>query len=295
MIQAQQVTIQKGKKNIVRDASFCIQPGQITVAIGKNGAGKSTLLEALTGRNTCQQGQIIWDKQQMSSLSLQELAQRRAVLSQKVEVSFPIPVRELVEMGCYAASVPLTQKETQNIVRKALSEVNMLNFRVRDFRTLSGGEQKRVLLAKAIAQLHSGGWTGGHKYIFLDEPTASLDIQQQFKLLKLVKRMVQHRKVGVFAVLHDINLAAQFADQILLLKNGYIRYQGSPAEVLTTEKLKAGMGINTLVHRHPVFDCPYVLSLPDPIEQRHFVLPHLGHPRSASPLGDNLNQKSQYG
>jgi iron complex transport system ATP-binding protein len=187
MIDIQNITIQKGKKIIVQNASFQIQKGQITVVIGRNGAGKSTLLEALTGSNLIQSGSILWDNEQLETLDLKQLATRRAVLSQKVEITFSVRVSELVEMGCYACKTPLLQQKINTLVQHALKEVDMLTFQNRDFRTLSGGEQKRVLLAKAIVQLNCSNWANVNKYLFLDEPTASLDIEQQFKL-RLYKR-----------------------------------------------------------------------------------------------------------
>jgi iron complex transport system ATP-binding protein len=266
MIDIQNITIQKSKKTIVQNASFQIQKGQITVAIGRNGAGKSTLLEALTGRNLIQSGAILWDNKQLQTLDLKQLATRRAVLSQKVEITFSIRVSELVEMGCYACKTPLLQQKINTLVQHALKEVDMLKFQNRDFRTLSGGEQKRVLLAKAIVQLNCSNWANVNKYLFLDEPTASLDVEQQFKLLERVKKIVRRRDIGVFAVLHDINLAAQFADQILLMKNGEIIYKGSPKTILTTENLQETLGIQAIIQKHPIYDCPYVLTLPNSVK-----------------------------
>ncbi len=266
MIEVNNISIKKGKKTIVQAASFFIKKGQITVAIGRNGAGKSTLLEALTGNNPFQVGQVTWDGNNLEDFNLKKLAIRRAVLSQKVDVTFSISVFELVEMGCYASNEPLLQEKINTLVQHALKEVDMLDFQNRDFNTLSGGEQKRILLAKAIVQLNCSNWSNVNKYLFLDEPTASLDIQQQYNLLELVKKIVRRRNIGVFAVLHDINLAAQFADQILLMKDGKIIYKGSPKEVLTTERLKETLGIQSIVQRHPVYDCPYILTLPSEIK-----------------------------
>lgn len=265
MIEVNNITVQKGQKVIVRGTSFRIRPRQITVAIGKNGAGKSTLLEALTGSNPIQSGTILWEGKHLSRFDLKTLAQRRAVLSQKVAITFPIRVAELVEMGCYAAPEPLLQKKITTLIRHALKEVELEDFADRDFRTLSGGEQKRALLAKCIVQINCTHWADVNKYLFLDEPTANLDIQQQYKLLQLVKKIVKRRNIGVFAVLHDINLAAQFADEILLIKNGQILHQGSPATTLTAQNLEEILGIQSIVQQHPVFNCPYILTLPKEI------------------------------
>ncbi len=272
MIDVKNITVRKGGKNIVTNASFQLKKGKITVAIGKNGAGKSTLLEALTGNNLLQTGRISWEGRNLKEFSLKQLAERRAVLSQKTEVTFSIPVKALVEMGTYASPEPLLQKKIDTLVSHALKEVEMEAFSHRDFRTLSGGEQKRVLLAKSIVQLNCSNWANVDKYLFLDEPTASLDIQQQFKLLELVKRIVKRRNIGVFAVLHDINLAAQFADQVLMLKDGRIIHRGNPEVIFTASILKETLGVASIIQRHPVLDCPYILTLPNSIGVSNYEL-----------------------
>ncbi len=262
MIDVRHIQVQKGRKTIINDLSFRLQPGRITVVLGKNGAGKSTLLETLSGKNPLQSGDIFWEGQSLNNMNLQDLAQSRAVLSQKVNIAFPIQVSDLVEMGSYVSPEPIPNKKLKLLVRHALQEVEMEAFAERDFNTLSGGEQKRVLLAKCIVQLNCCHWADKQKYLFLDEPTASLDIEQQYKLMALIKRFVQRRNIGIFAILHDINLAAQFADEILLLKDGQLLFDGSPQTALTPELLKATLDIQSIIQLHPVHNCPYVLTLP---------------------------------
>jgi len=263
MIEVQHISVQKGRKTIIRDITFRLQPGKITVALGKNGAGKSTILETLSGKNTLHSGHISWEGQPLANISLQHLAQRRAVLSQKINIAFPIQVSDLVEMGSYVSQEPIPNKKLEALVHYALREVEMENFAERDFNTLSGGEQKRVLLAKCIVQLNCCHWADMPKYLFLDEPTASLDIEQQYKLMELIQRFVRRRNIGVFAILHDVNLAAQFADEILLLKAGELLFSGSPVEALTPELLQETLDIQSIVQPHPVYNCPYVLTLPN--------------------------------
>jgi iron complex transport system ATP-binding protein len=200
---------------------------------------------------------------------MQQVAQRRAVLSQKVSTSFSIAVEKLVEMGVYVADEFLSKTKIDNLIHHALDTVDMTKFTQRDFTTLSGGEQKRVLLAKCIVQLNCCHWADVNKYLFLDEPTASLDIEQQYNFIELIKKLVKRRNIGVFAVLHDLNLAAQFADEIIILKDGKIKELGSPAAVLTTEKLAATFDIHTIIQPHPVFGCPYVTTLPKKYQTRN--------------------------
>ena len=262
MINVKNISVVKGCKSIVTNVSFQINPGKITVVIGKNGAGKSTLLEALTQSNSVEKGVIIWDGKNLNSIENQVVAQRRAVLSQKVEMSFSLSVKELVEMGTYVSIEPLPKVKIKNLIQNALEEVEMINFINRDFHTLSGGEQKRVLLAKCIVQINCCHWADVNKYLFLDEPTASLDIEQQYNFIALVKRLVKRRNIGVFAVLHDLNLAAQFADEILMLRNGQVIEKGTPQNVFTSKNLMQVFDIQSIISRHPVFDCPHVTTLP---------------------------------
>lgn len=262
MIQAQAISIRKGQTTIVRNANIDIPLGQLTVALGRNGAGKSTLLEALTGNNALAAGRITWDGTPHHLLSRHKMARRRAVLSQQVSINFPITVQQLAEMGTYAAAESLTERALANIVRETLHEVGAIAWAQRAFNSLSGGEQKRVLLAKALIQLRSSQPSGGTpQYLFLDEPTASLDVEQQFELLELVQRLAQERGIGVFAILHDLNLAAQFTDQVVLLQRGKVVFAGTPANAFTSERLAAVFGIPAIVQPHPTCNCPYIITL----------------------------------
>lgn len=272
MINVKNITVRKGHKDIVKDASFQISSGKITVVIGKNGAGKSTLLEAMTQSNFIPNGKIIWDGKNIIAINTRTIAQRRAVLSQKVKLSFSMTVKELVEMGTYVSDEPLPLVKIEALVLNALKEIEMLDFLKRDYHTLSGGEQKRVLLAKCIVQLNCCHWADVNKYLFLDEPTASLDIEQQFNFIALVKRLVKRRNIGVFAVLHDLNLAAQFADEILMLRDGKIIHKGNPESVLTPSKLQQTFDIQSVINKHPVFDCPHVTTLPQQFQVTHYPI-----------------------
>ncbi|MEM1318932.1 MAG: ATP-binding cassette domain-containing protein [Bacteroidota bacterium] len=267
MINVAHIKVKKGRTEILKEATFRIEPGKITVVVGKNGAGKSTMLEALTGSNPLSGGSIHWEGEAMEKMSSKTMAIRRAVLSQSVKISFSLRVGELVEMGTYVSDEPLPQIKIDSLIKSALQEVEMQDFIDRDFTTLSGGEQKRVLLAKCIAQLNCCCWSNVNKYLFLDEPTANLDVEQQFKLIELVRKLVRRRNVGVFAVLHDINLAAQFADEILMLRDGRIIKKGSPQDILTPENIKETFDIRAIVTPHPVFGCPHITTLPKHISE----------------------------
>lgn len=261
MIHAQNLSVEKGGNRLLRNVSFDINPGEINVIVGKNGAGKSTLLETLCGNNELVEGSIRWDGADIRGMSLESLAMRRAVLSQKINISFPIKVHELVEMGTYVIGDSISQDDINYLITSALQKVEMLDFKDRAFNTLSGGEQKRIMLAKCLVQLNAAE-TDENKYLFLDEPTSSLDINQQHSLIERVKTLAKEHNVGIFAVLHDINLAAICADKILMIKSGRIMGQGRPTEILNSEMIKKTLDIDCIVQSHPVLECPFVTAIP---------------------------------
>lgn len=262
MIQLSQVCIKRGGRSILRQLSFQIQPGQVTTVLGKNGAGKTTLLEALNGQLPIHSGELFWDGARLCNPDPVEMAGRRAVLSQHVQLSFPIRVFELVEMGAYARYQQLTARERRTLVDRILEQADLTAFRRRNFQQLSGGEKQRVLLAKCLTQLACSRHVYPHQYLFLDEPTNSLDIEQQYRLLAQVRALALEQRIGVLAILHDLNLAAQCSDEILLLKDGLIRYQGAPHRVLQEKHLKDVFDIHSIVGQHPLLDCPHITILP---------------------------------
>lgn len=262
MIAVNNIAVKVGDTHLIREVSCFIRPSQISVVIGKNGAGKSTLMGTMCGIKPICQGHITWDGLSFSKLSVEDLAKRRAVLSQQVKLNFPMKVGQIVEMGLYTLVQALSPKEKDSMVLRSLERVGMTGFINRDFDSLSGGEQKRVMLAKCLLQLSNIEAHETHKYLFLDEPTASLDLEQQYKLLDLIKSLVRESGIGVFAILHDLNLTAQLADEILMMKGGKIIAQGSPKEVLTPKLIKATLDVDAAVNDHPALDCPNITILP---------------------------------
>ncbi len=262
MIRVSDISVRKGRQLIVRSGTFQIRPGKITVLLGMNGAGKSTLLDAITGQSGFSGGNVDWDGRPLQGFSIEELACRRAVLGQQIQVPFSVPVQDLVEMGGYVSGKSLSGADLRKAIQAAMERIGMSAFTDRDFTTLSGGEQRRVLLAKCLVQLNACRRTDINRYLFLDEPTANLDLHHQFKLAGLVKEIAAGQQIGVFAVLHDVNLASQFADEILLMKAGELVGAGSPEEILTRENLLETLGIRSIIHKHPVFGCPQITALP---------------------------------
>lgn len=259
MIRVEQLSLKRGKRDILRGVDMNLETGKIQVLLGQNGAGKSTLLECVAGLNSKYTGKIYWGAEALQVLKAKDLARRRAVLRQQLSLNFPMQVDEFVAMGAYAYG--LGGEVLQRKVQEVLQEVDMEAYALRQFQTLSGGEQKRVMLAKCLLQL-LGDEDMASRFLLLDEPIASLDVQQQQRFIRLVKRLVAKYKFGVFAVLHDLNISAQLADIVFLLKDGKIYAQGTPISALTQANLKATLGIDSIIQRHPVLDCPQILSLP---------------------------------
>ncbi|MEM9261870.1 MAG: ATP-binding cassette domain-containing protein, partial [Bacteroidota bacterium] len=193
-----------------------------------------------------------------------ELAAKRAVLAQSVHLGFPLPVSEVVEIGCYARYDKLTARQRRDRVNHYLELLELIDLRDRSFPTLSGGEKKRVLLAKCLLQLDDETTNNNlsNKYLLLDEPTAALDVEQQYRFVQLATNLARERGLGVFAVLHDLNLAARFADDLLFLRDGRVVAAGAKASVLTKTTIRTTFDVDCLIQDHPHFAGPLITTMP---------------------------------
>lgn len=258
MIKIHDISVQLNRKKILQHINLDIEPGEVVAVVGANGAGKSTLLKVVAGDITVQKGSVSINNQLLSDWTSKELAGVRGVLSQNVQLSFALTVLETVLLGRF----PFYQKESSAQSRKvaywALQQVNLEGFEQRNMLTLSGGEQQRVHFARILTQLYEPH--ANPKYLLLDEPIASLDVAQQHSLLALSQHLAHIKQYGVLIILHDINLAAQYADRIVLLKAGHIVAVGKPEVVLTTENIEEVFDIQSVVTRHPVYNCPLVTT-----------------------------------
>ncbi|MDR6955590.1 iron complex transport system ATP-binding protein [Ancylobacter sp. 3268] len=223
MYEAKEIDYAVPGRLLLEGADLSVRPGRVTALIGPNGAGKSTLLKVLAGELRPRRGRVLVDGRDITALGPARLAQRRAVLPQDVQVAFPFTVAEVAAIG-----LPPGERAPSRIA-EALERVDLAGFRDRPYAALSGGEQQRVQIARALTQLAS---CAGPGYLLLDEPTSSLDLSHQLMVVDLA-RQVAREGGGVAAVLHDLNLAAMIADEIVALKNGQIAARGTPAEVLT--------------------------------------------------------------
>lgn len=254
MIRAQGLTIRRGGRALVESVSLSLEPGRVTVVIGPNGAGKSTLLKMLSGELAADVGDVFYHDRRITSLSPIELARERAVLPQSTVLSFPFTTLEVVRMGAVAHG----SRDPNLAARQALARVGLGGFEGRSYNALSGGEQQRVQLARVLAQMPDPTMEGRPRAIFLDEPTASLDIGHQISVLELARDFAR-RGGAVLAILHDLNLAAEFADHLAILHRGRLVREGSPRDTIDDQTIAQVYGIAGTVGRLPDPMIPYVL------------------------------------
>lgn len=231
MLSTIQLSYIKQGRYLNRDISLEVPEGTFFTIAGPNGAGKSTLMRQLTGAIKPSKGLVKIQGKNLANWNQINLAKIRAVLSQKTQIAFPMSVFDTVMLGRYA-SEKTSQKTKGAIVEWALNLVNMNAYSHRNIQTLSGGEQQRVHLARVLCQVYETQSLEG-KYVFLDEPTSSLDIAQQYHMLNVLHMLSTSFGLTVGVVLHDLHLAARFSDSVFLLKNGSLIASGSPEKTLT--------------------------------------------------------------
>lgn len=260
MIEARNICVCIGRHNLLSAANLTVAPGCLLAVLGPNGAGKSTFLRVIAGLQAPSAGIVRVNGRTLSDWPGAELARMRAVLRQEVHIAFPLTVLETVLLGRFPFQGQEGTRLRRRIATEALKRVGLAGFAHRDVRTLSGGERRRVHFARVLAQLYEPAPTEG-KFMLLDEPTAALDIGQQHRLLALVRQEVEAHGYGALLILHDMNLAAQYADHIVLLRQGRIVDTGAPREVLTAANIEGAFGIRAHVAEHPVYGCPQVTAL----------------------------------
>jgi iron complex transport system ATP-binding protein len=241
MLKADNITFRVGVRDLISDVSVSFSPGQLHLIIGPNGAGKSTLIKVLARLLRPQVGRVSYEGEDVYKTSEAELARRRAVLSQAIEVAFPLTVREVVMMGRYPHFGGRPGPSDEKIVDELMDFFEVTEFSGRNYQTLSGGERQRVNFSRVLSQLwrsHPEESMGRCRYLFLDEPLTFLDIRHQIEFMKKVREFTMAPDVVTVGVVHDLNLAARFGDQIIIINDGKIIAGGEPGEVLTKERIK---------------------------------------------------------
>ncbi|MEO5584929.1 MAG: heme ABC transporter ATP-binding protein [Flavobacteriales bacterium] len=245
----------RDRKRLLQDVSFAVRPGELVVVLGPNGAGKSTLLRLLAGDLPVQEGRIHWNDRPMKGRDPKELARNRAVLGQHNAVGLAFSVEEIVRMGRYPYYGNTPSRLDDQAVDRAIQTAHIDVLRERILDTTSGGEQQRTHIARTFTQVDNSA--PGPRLLLLDEPLNDLDIRHQHALMNAAKNFAKEGHC-VLAVLHDVNMAAQYADRILLMKAGCINASGVPEEVLTAAILSETYGLSAQVMPHPCHACPLV-------------------------------------
>jgi len=254
MLRVENITYEINKRPLIKNLSFSMRCGEVIAILGANGAGKSTLIKMLSREKNTTEGNIMLNGKPIQRYGQAELALTRAVMSQHNVVTIDFQVREIVMMGRYPHYQNTPSGHDQDIVRQTMEICGVAEMEERSILTLSGGEQQRVQLARVLAQV----WDCPGALLLMDEPVAGMDIQYQQQTLAIVSALAK-RGFMVIAVLHDINLAAQYADRILLLKNGRKWNDGTPAEVLNTKNIYNIFSIEAEVNSHGRTLKPFVL------------------------------------
>jgi iron complex transport system ATP-binding protein len=251
-----------GNYPVLKNLTFSITGGQFFIIIGPNGSGKTTLMKLLAGILAPEADRIRILDRDIRHFSPRSLAREVAYVPQRVEAGLPFTVEETVLMGRapHQRILGMPRKEDFRALREAMEITRIKHLAARKLDQLSGGEQQRVVIARALCQ--------EPRIILLDEPTASLDLSHQLQTMDLMEQLKIQRGVTVVMVSHDVNLAAVYADRLLLLDAGEIRSRGTPREVLTLENLEATYGCKLLVDESPFGKVPRVTLVPGKFAKR---------------------------
>ncbi|MEO6656005.1 MAG: heme ABC transporter ATP-binding protein [Pyrinomonadaceae bacterium] len=248
MLEAKNITYRIGARDLISEVSVSFEPGKLHLVIGPNGAGKSTLIKVLARSLRPQSGDVEYEGVDIRQTGEADLAKRRAVLSQAIEIAFPMTVREIVMMGRYPHFQGRPNPKDERIVNDLMDLFEVTEFSSRNYQTLSGGERQRVNFARVLAQLwrtDSDTSSADCRYLFLDEPLTFLDIHHQFAFMKKVREFTTAPDVVTVGVVHDLNLAARFAGQIVLLDQGRVVSSGTATEVLTADRIRDVFQVET--------------------------------------------------
>jgi len=255
MFECKNISVGYGGRSVLPDVSFELSGGRIIVLLGANGAGKTTLIKALNATLPVASGEIVLDGQPLTGISRREIARNIAVVAQENETRFPVTVLEFVLSGRFVHGNAFGWETEADVefARNALADCDLAGYETRLMNHLSGGERQRVVLARALAT--------NARILLLDEPTANLDIAHQAMMFRLVQKRCLEQSAAAVVITHDLNLAAAFADEIIMLKDGRIAAKGTPEEVLTAENVREVFGVDVLLDKNPASGCVRVTSV----------------------------------
>ena len=255
MIEVNSISFRYHKDWVLRNVSFSVGKGEFIGMIGPNGSGKSTLLKILCRLLSPQQGEVFFESAPLKKLNRTDIAKKVALVPQEAHLLFPFRVMEIVLMGRspYLGHLMFERERDLEIAKKAMEWTKILPFSERPMDELSGGERKRVFIARALAQ--------EPEVILLDEPTANLDIHHQIDFLNLILTLNRKRGLTIVMASHDMNIASEFSDRLILFQQGRIWKMGTPGEVITQENIERVYGCEAWVDQHPVSGTPRISLL----------------------------------
>jgi len=232
ILEIQDLTAGYGNGDIIKNISFSLNKGEFLSVLGRNGSGKSTMIKAIQGLLRDRSGKILIDGKEMSSHKPRELAQKMAYVPQMFEVSFEFTVEEIILMGRYVHQGKFTSITTadKSIIEEIMDLTETTRLKNKIIAHLSGGERQRVFIARALAQ--------DTPLLFLDEPSAHLDINYQVEIYQILKRLQEEKNKTILAAEHNINLAVPYSQRLLFLKNGRIHSLGSSIELITKQNIQ---------------------------------------------------------
>ena len=241
---------------VLHDINLTIRPGEIVGLLGPNGSGKTTLIKLVSGILKPNQGEIRLDGSSLRQLSRKSVARSLAVVPQQFHIPFAFTAGEVVMLGRipFLKAFAEESKVDRQFVSNTMELVGISELKARRFDELSGGERQKVILAMALAQQP--------RLLLLDEPTVHLDISHQVEILELVKKLNVEQGLTVIAAMHDLNLASLYFDRLILLKEGRVWADGTPAQVLTEDIIREVFSASVRVEPHPVTGVPHIVVTP---------------------------------
>jgi iron complex transport system ATP-binding protein len=255
-LQVQRVSFSYLDGLVLHNIDLSIKAGEMVGLLGPNGSGKTTLIKLASGVLKPSQGEIKLDGSNLSQLNRKSIARSVAVVPQQFNIPFAFTTTEVVLLGRtpFLRAFAEESEVDKQFVSNALELVGISELKARRFDELSGGERQKVILAMALAQQP--------KLLLLDEPTVHLDITHQVEILELVRRLNVERGLTVIAAMHDLNLASLYFDRLILLKEGRVSADGTPARVLTEDRIREVFSALVKVEPHPVTGVPHIVIMP---------------------------------
>jgi iron complex transport system ATP-binding protein len=268
VLEARELALERKGRLLVDGVDLDLRPGLLTVVVGPNGAGKSSLLRLLAGDIHPSRGSVHFAGQTLAAIPPLQLAHGRVVMAQSSEVAFSLSVFEVARIGADGLGCGLSAADRAGIVRSALRRADVAHLAERPYQTLSGGERQRVQFARALAQLDVGRTVAQRQVLLLDEPVSNLDLRHQLDLFAALAELIAEG-MAILVVLHDLQLAASVAQELVLMHQGRVQARGAPAQVLESEHLSTVFGIRSTSDRVP--DFPWTRDCSQQVAQRQGI------------------------